>query len=130
MRSPHRSQSWKAGLVIAVLVAALVLLSGGAAASWFGGNVSIAHALWVVGTLIGLLFAVGSTLVAARQPPTDSGRDRDPRVGGTLWVGVPLAGGVITVMLATGRVLETRADARARRELSMLVARAVIGSAA
>ena len=42
---------------------------------------------------------------------------------GTLVVGEYLAGAVITVMLATGRALESVADARARRDLEALVAR-------
>jgi heavy metal translocating P-type ATPase len=45
-------------------------------------------------------------------------------LGGTLSVGEYLAGAVIALMLATGRELETRASARARRELSALLARA------
>ena len=45
-------------------------------------------------------------------------------LGGTLGVGEYLAGAVIALMLATGRELEARASARARRELSALLARA------
>ena len=45
-------------------------------------------------------------------------------LGGTLGVGEYLAGAVIAFMLATGRELEARASARARRELSALLARA------
>ena len=45
---------------------------------------------------------------------------RDGRVGHGLFA----AGAVITVMLATGRTLESRAGARARRELHALLARA------
>ncbi|HZD66315.1 MAG TPA: HAD-IC family P-type ATPase, partial [Acidimicrobiales bacterium] len=43
---------------------------------------------------------------------------------GTLAVGELLAGGVVTLMLATGRVLEAAADRRAHRSLAALVARA------
>ena len=45
-------------------------------------------------------------------------------LGGTLGVGEYLAGAVIALMLATGRELEARASARARRELSALLSRA------
>ena len=45
-------------------------------------------------------------------------------LGGTLGVGEYLAGAVIAFMLATGRELEARASARARRELSALLSRA------
>ena len=45
-------------------------------------------------------------------------------LAGALAVGEPFAGAVITVMLASGRLLEARASARARRELSLLAGRA------
>lgn len=45
-------------------------------------------------------------------------------LAGALWVGEPFAGAVITVMLATGQLLEARAASRARRELSLLAERA------
>jgi heavy metal translocating P-type ATPase len=43
---------------------------------------------------------------------------------GALVVGEPFAGAMITVMLASGALLEARAGSRARRELSLLVERA------
>ncbi|HEY7815154.1 MAG TPA: heavy metal translocating P-type ATPase, partial [Nakamurella sp.] len=45
-------------------------------------------------------------------------------LAGALVVNEPFAGAMITVMLASGRLLEARAAARARRELSLLVERA------
>ncbi len=45
-------------------------------------------------------------------------------LAGALLVDEPFAGAVITVMLATGELLEARAEARAKRELSLLVQRA------
>jgi hypothetical protein len=43
---------------------------------------------------------------------------------GALVVGEPFAGSMITVMLASGRLLEARAAQRARRDLSLLAERA------
>ena len=45
-------------------------------------------------------------------------------LAGALVVDEPFAGAMITVMLASGQLLEARAAARARRELSLLVERA------
>ena len=45
-------------------------------------------------------------------------------LAGALAVDEPFAGAMITVMLASGQLLEARAAARARRELSLLVERA------
>ncbi len=45
-------------------------------------------------------------------------------LAGALVVNEPFAGAMITVMLASGQLLEARAAARARRELSLLVERA------
>jgi cation transport ATPase len=45
-------------------------------------------------------------------------------LAGALAVDEPFAGAVITVMLASGQLLEARAERRARRELSLLVQRA------
>ena len=44
-------------------------------------------------------------------------------LAGALWVGEAFAGAMITVMLASGRLLEARAAARADRELRLLVER-------
>lgn len=44
-------------------------------------------------------------------------------LAGALAVGEPFAGAVIAVMLGTGQLLEARAGARARRDLSLLVER-------
>ncbi len=74
--------------------------------------------------MLGLLLSAWATIDAVRR--------RQPSVDviallalvGALVVGEPLAGAVITWMLTTGVLLEARAAARARRELSALVARA------
>ncbi len=75
-----------------------VALAGLAAAGW-----------WVVASLRHRLFGVDVIAVIA--------------LAGTLVVGEPLAGAVITIMLLTGRALEAHASARAGRELAALLSR-------
>ncbi|MBC7291979.1 MAG: heavy metal translocating P-type ATPase, partial [Actinotalea sp.] len=106
-----------------LLVVSTALLAAGGVAWWLDA-VSAADRLWAAGTLVGLAFAVGTTLRAARE--------RRPTVDviavlalvGALVVEEAFAGAVIAVMLASGQALEARAAARARRELALLVQRA------
>ncbi len=108
-------------LVVLALAAALL---GAGGLAWALDAPGAADALWAAGAVVGLLFALAAMGEALR--------DRRPTVdvvavlalAGALWVGEPLAGAIITAMLATGQVLEERAAARARRELSLLTARA------
>ncbi|MEV8516847.1 heavy metal translocating P-type ATPase [Dactylosporangium sp. NPDC051484] len=101
--------------------AATVLLLAGVAAAVAGAG-QWASALWVAATVLGLVYSTVTIAVALRH--------RRPSVDviawlalvGALLVGEPLAGAVIAVMLFTGGMLEARASARARRELSRLAA--------
>ena len=103
-------------------LATLLLVAGVGAAILDAA--SLAAGLWIAATLIGLAYSTVTIVVALRR--------RQPSVDviawlalvGALLVGEPAAGAVIAVMLFTGGVLEARASARARRELSMLAARA------
>ena len=106
-----------------VLVLSVLLLAGGGVAWWAGAHPA-ADGMWVAGTLLGLGFALASTIDAARHKRPTVDVIAVLALGGALWVGEPLAGAIITLMLATGQVLDERAEARARRELSLLVARA------
>ncbi len=107
----------------ALFLASLGLLATGGLA-WLAGAPEPAAAVWVVGTLLGLVASLVSTVAALRrrQPTVDV--IAVLALAGALAVGEPFAGAMITVMLASGQVLEARAAARARRELSLLVARA------
>lgn len=99
------------------------LLLGGSLA-WLASAGETTDALWVAGTLLGLLLSALWTVDAVRR--------RQPTVDviallalvGAVAVGEPFAGAMISVMLASGQLLDARADARARRELSLLVQRA------
>ncbi|NTV40126.1 MAG: heavy metal translocating P-type ATPase, partial [Demequinaceae bacterium] len=99
-----------------------MLAVGGAA--WLTGADPLAAGLWGAGTILGLAFAIGWTVAAirTRQPGVDV--IALLALAGALVVGEFFAGAMITVMLATGVLLEARAGARARRELSLLVQRA------
>ncbi len=87
------------------------------------GNGAAAETAWIAATVLGLVLS-GTSMWAAmrrRQPSVDV--IALLALAGALAVGEPFAGAVVTVMLTTGVLLEARAAARARRELSLLVAR-------
>ena len=90
----------------------------------FASAEAAARALWVAGTVLGLVVSVATTARAARarQPTVDV--IAVLALAGALWVDEPFAGAMITVMLSSGQMLEARAARRAKRELSLLVARA------
>ena len=100
--------------------AAVLLLAGGVA--WLLAAGTPASVLWIAGTVLGLVFSVSWTVgaIRRRQPSVDV--IAVLALAGALAVDEPFAGAVITVMLASGQLLEARAAARARRELSLLVA--------
>jgi heavy metal translocating P-type ATPase len=99
-----------------LLLAGLVAAAVGApdAATW----------IWVIATSLGLAYSTASLIAAARRREASVDVIAWLALAGALWVGEALAGAVIAVMLASGVLLEARAAARARRELSALVARA------
>ncbi len=92
--------------------------------AWLVGADLAAQVLWWVATVFGLVLStvwLGQELRGGRL-----GVDVVAWLAllGTLLIDEPLAGAIITLMLTTGRVLEARAQARAQRELTLLVARA------
>jgi len=111
-----RSQTLQLG------VAAAGLTAGGAAR--LIGEIAPANVLWALTATVALLPSVVS--VARDLWRRRAGVDVVAVLAliGTLIVSEYLAGAVIALMLATGRELEARASARARRELSALLARA------
>jgi heavy metal translocating P-type ATPase len=106
-----------------LFVSSTVLLLGGGAA-WLLGASTVSEWLWVAGTMLGVVFSIAWTIGALlrRQPSVDI--IALLALVGALWVHEPFAGAMVTVMLASGQLLEARAAARARRELSLLVERA------
>jgi len=124
---PARQQRWLARLwavrdSLMFGLSTLLLLAGVAAVILDAAT--LATDLWVSATVVGLTYSTVTIVVALRR--------RQPSVDviawlaltGALLVGEPVAGAVIAVMLFTGGVLEARASVRARRELSLLAARA------
>jgi len=99
------------------------LLTGIGAVGWVADAPGLATAGWLGATAVGLTASVATTVDAIRR--------RSPSVDviavlalvGTLVVREPFAGAVVAVMLASGQLLEARAQSRARRDLSRLVAR-------
>jgi len=86
--------------------------------------------LWAAATLLGLSFSAVSMVDAVRR--------RQPTVDviavlalvGALAVGEAFAGAMIAVMLASGQLLETRAEQRAPRSEPACAAYATYGPAA
>lgn len=120
MTSVNRMREHKETLLF--ISSTLLLLGGGVA--WLMAAEMPADILWVTGTLLGLAFSLLWTwgAVRRRQPSVDV--IAVLALAGALAVDEPFAGAMITVMLASGQLLEARAAARARRELSLLVERA------
>lgn len=106
-----------------LFIASIFLLLGGGAA-WLLSWYPVPAILWTTGTLLGLVFATVWVADALKHRKASVDVIAVLALAGALWVNEPFAGAVITVMLATGRLLEARAHARARRELSLLVERA------
>ena len=108
-------------LLLFITSTALLLVGG---AVWLLGSTSVADVLWGAGTCLGLAFSISWTVGAIRRHQLSVDIIALLALAGSLVVGEWFAGAMITVMLATGVMLEARAGARARRELSLLVERA------
>ena len=102
-------------------VSALLLVAGGLV--WLSGSTA-ARLLWLLGTGLGLVFSILWTVEAIRRRQLSVDVIAVLALAGAIVVNEPFAGAMITVMLASGQLLEARAAERARRELSLLVERA------
>ena len=100
----------------------LLLLAGGTA-SLLSAETP-ARILWMTGNVLGLGFSIGWTASAVRRGQLSVDVIAVLALAGAIAVNEPFAGAMITVMLASGQLLEARAAARAKRELSLLVQRA------
>ena len=111
------------GKQMPLFVSSVVLLAVGGAA-WLLGLETPAAVLWFGDTVLGLVVSLlwMAAAIRRRQPSVDV--IAVLALAGALAVDEPFAGAVITVMLASGQLLEARAERRARRELSLLVQRA------
>jgi heavy metal translocating P-type ATPase len=102
-------------------LSALLLAVGGFL--WLLGLSNAAETSWLGGTVLGLVASAASTATAVRRHRPTVDVIALLALAGALAVGEYFAGAVITVMLATGQLLEARAEARARRELRLLLER-------
>ncbi|HET8659107.1 MAG TPA: heavy metal translocating P-type ATPase [Micromonosporaceae bacterium] len=108
----------------AALFAALSLLLLAGLAAVLAGAGRVGTGLWAAATLLGLAYSTVSLVVAVRRRQPSVDVIAWLALAGALLVGEELAGAVIALMLASGVLLEARAAERARRELSLLAARA------
>jgi heavy metal translocating P-type ATPase len=98
-----------------LLAGALVLLVG---------NEEAARLAWLIATGFGLVLSTVWLVHELRAGHFGVDLVAWLALLGALLVDEPLAGAIITVMLTTGRLLEARAQARAERDLTLLVERA------
>lgn len=103
--------------------ALLVGLAAGAVA-WFVDQTRISAVTWAVAAGIALVPAVGSVVAGLRERKAGVDVIAVLALVGTVAVGEYLAGAVVAVMLATGRLLEAAAGERAERALRQLQAAA------
>jgi len=103
-------------------VSTVLLVAGGV--GWLLSAPAAASVLWIAGTVLGLVFSIGWMVGSIRRGQLSVDVIAVLALAGALLVNEPFAGAMITVMLASGQLLEARAAARARRELSLLVQRA------
>jgi heavy metal translocating P-type ATPase len=123
LRGAHRAYRATAGNPRLVAVATAAGIVAGAA-TWLAGDRALASLTWALATalaLIPLSVAVVHDLMR-REPGFDL--IALLAMSAALALGQPLAGAVVALMLSGGLALEAYADARARRELSALLARA------
>lgn len=119
----ERRRAWESRVDLMLLVVAVALLAAGALA-WQLDAQAVHTVSWTAGTLVGIVLSTGMMIRSVRQGRVGVDVIALLALIGALLVGEPFAGSMITVMLVTGRLLESRASARAQRDLSLLVQRA------
>ncbi|MGZ8805159.1 MAG: heavy metal translocating P-type ATPase [Microbacterium sp.] len=90
---------------------------------WLTGSRAAADLAWQLTTWIGLVAATGWVMGSLRRHRVGVDVIAVLALAGTLAVDELFAGAIVSLMLATGRVLEERANRRARRELEALLTR-------
>lgn len=112
-----------AGRVALLLFAVSTVLLGLGGILWLIGPHDAAEMSWLAGTVLGLVASLAATANAVRRRRPSVDVIALLALAGALAVGEYFAGAVITVMLSTGQLLEARAEARASRELRLLLER-------
>lgn len=113
---------WRGRSPAVFFVASALLLAGGGIAAAVGSD-AVSRALWVSATVLGLALSLLWTVRAVVERRATVDVIAVLALAGALWVGEDFAGAMVTLMLASGRLLEDRASARADRELRLLVER-------
>lgn len=107
-----------------VAVSVLAVFSSAALVSGIvahaAGSPALAEKFWTAGTVSALIPAVWWVLKALREGRFGVDVIAVVSLGGTIAVGEELAGSLIALMLATGRLLEVAAERRATRDLRAL----------
>lgn len=116
-------EKWRGSAEATFVIAVTGLLAAGGVA-WLAHATAAAHGVWAAATALGLVYSAGLLAAAVRRREASVDVIAVLALAGALAVREPFAGAVIAVMLGTGRLLEARADARARRDLNMLAQRA------
>ena len=113
---------WRRRLNLVLLAVPAIALASGIVAP-FAGYPSWASWIWLGGAFPAFLSLLIS--IIGRLARRDSGLDIIAllSIGGALVLGQALTAAVIAVMLASGRVLEDYAEARARAEMTALLGR-------
>ncbi|HET6502552.1 MAG TPA: heavy metal translocating P-type ATPase [Amycolatopsis sp.] len=106
-----------------LLVGVAVLLAAGGLTWWLSGPV-VADVLWAAAAAMALVPTVVWVVADLRAGRWGADLLAVLALGSTIAVGEYLAGAIIAVMVATGRLLESAARRRAGRDLSELLARA------
>jgi heavy metal translocating P-type ATPase len=120
---------WRRRVPTLFFLASAVLLGGGAILAVAGARTGqdgwseAARLLWVAATVLGLVVSGWTTARALLDRRASVDVVAVLALAGALWVGEAFAGAMITVMLASGQLLEARAAARADRDLRLLVER-------
>jgi heavy metal translocating P-type ATPase len=110
----------KTRLLVAITLTGIV----GGAAAWLLGKAGMAEALWALTTAAMLVPLAWTVISDLRRGEMGVDVIALLAMAGSLILGQNLAGAVIALMLSGGQALEAFAGARARRELSALLARA------
>ncbi|MGO4580106.1 heavy metal translocating P-type ATPase [Cupriavidus sp. 2TAF22] len=107
-------------LDLGLLAASAVTLTAGSLLYWFG-SAALARTVWLIGILPVLVALSAGTVLAAWRRKAGVDVLALLAIGFAWWLGERFAAAVIALMLASGRALESYAEARASSEMSALL---------
>ncbi|MHA7680294.1 heavy metal translocating P-type ATPase [Cupriavidus sp. PET2-C1] len=107
-------------LNLGLLAICALTLSAGSLLYWFE-SAALARTVWLIGVLPVLIVLAASTVLAAWRRNAGVDVLALLAIGFAWWLGEHFAAAVIALMLASGRALESYAQARAASEMSALL---------